>query len=346
MSQKIAILGFGVVGQGLAEILHKKAGSLREGLGFDARIVAVSDLTKGSLYHPQGLNIPKLLNAVHSTGSLDSYPDEPGLIRGWDSFTTIQESNADTVVELTFTDGKTGQPAIDHCRLAFECKKHVVMSNKGPVSLAYEQLSRMAEEHGVRWCFEGTVMSGTPALRMPLATLAGNDISEVRGILNGTTNFMLTRMAEGSCYEEALAEARSKGYAEADPTNDVEGYDAQYKTVILANVVMGIPLKREDVPCKGIRDITPEDIAKAASEGKTWKLLARCKREGGSVQASVGPVAIPLTDPLAGVGGALNAITYECDLAGPVTLIGPGAGKTETGYSILIDLINIHRGQI
>ncbi|ATG75505.1 homoserine dehydrogenase [Zobellella denitrificans] len=346
MAHNVAILGFGVVGQGLAEILHDKAASLREGLGFDARIVAVSDLMKGSLYHPHGLDIPELLKAVRTTGSLDSYPDEPGLVRGRDSFDTIRESNADTVVELTYTDGKTGQPAIDHCRLAFECKKNVVMSNKGPVSLAYESLARMAEAHGVRWGFEGTVMSGTPALRMPLVALSGNDISEVRGILNGTTNFMLTRMAEGVGYDDALAEAQAKGYAEADPTSDVEGYDAQYKTAILANVVMGIPLKREDILCRGIRDISPEDIARASREGKIWKLLARCRREGGSVQASVGPVAIPLTDPLAGVGGALNAITYECDLAGPITLIGPGAGKTETGYSILIDLINIHRHQI
>jgi homoserine dehydrogenase len=346
MAHKIALLGFGVVGQGVAEILHDKSLSLRSDFGFDGKIVAISDVMKGSLYHPNGLNLSKVLQVVKETGNLDSYPEMSGLIRGWDSFQTIRESNADTIVEITFTDVNTGQPAINHCKVAFENKKNVVMSNKGPVSLAYQELAELAKKNGVRWGFEGTVMSGTPALRMPLVSLAGNDISEVRGILNGTTNYILTKMEEGLSYQEALAEAQSLGYAEADPTNDTEGYDAQYKVTILANIVMNVPMKREEVECEGISHLTLQDIEWAKSNGRRWKLIAKCVKEGDKVVAKVAPEAIPITDPLAGVLGAQNAITYECDLAGPITLVGAGAGRKETGFSILIDLINISRNQL
>jgi homoserine dehydrogenase len=346
MTHKIALLGFGVVGQGLAEILQDKSESLRSGFNFDAKIVAISDVMKGSLYDPKGLDLSLALQAVKETGKLDSYPETPSLVKGWDSFQTIRESNADTVVEITFTDVKTGQPAIDHCKAAFESKKNVVMSNKGPVSLAYQELAELAKKNDVRWGFEGTVMSGTPALRMPLCSLAGNSIFEIRGILNGTTNYILTKMEEGLSYQDALSEAQALGYAEADPTSDVEGYDAQYKATILANIVMGIPMKREEVECEGISHLTEKDIEWAKSEGKRWKLIAKCIKKGDKVIAKVGPEAIPLTDPLAGVLGAQNAITYDCDLAGPITLIGAGAGRKETGFSILIDLININRDQL
>lgn len=144
---------------------------------------------------------------MKETGRLDGYPESPSLIRGWDSFQTIRESNADTIIEMTFTDVNTGQPAIDHCKTAFECRKNVVMSNKGPVALAFHELSELAAKNGVRWGFEGSVMSGTPAIRMPLTSLAGNEIREIRGILNGTTNFILSQMEEGQSYQEALSQA-------------------------------------------------------------------------------------------------------------------------------------------
>lgn len=345
MPHNIAFIGFGVVGQGLAEILCDRGETLRDSVGLDANVVAISDPVKGSLYHPDGLDIKRVLKLVKETGHIRDY-DQPGLITGWDSFRTIRESNADTVVEVTFTNVKTGQPAIDHCKAAFESGKNVVMSNKGPVALAYRELSQMAREKGVRLGYEGTVMSGTPALRMPLVSLTGNAITEVRGILNGTTNYILTKMETGMSFDDALREAQENGYAEADPTSDIEGYDVLYKVVILANVVMNVPLRREDVECEGIRHLTQGDIEKAKSEGKRWKLLARIKKTGDGVKANIGPEMLPLSDPLAGVSGAMNAITYDCDLAGPITLVGAGAGRTETGFSLLIDLINIDRGQL
>jgi homoserine dehydrogenase len=283
--------------------------------------------------------------SIKEKGNLDLYPDQSGLVRGWSSIETITNSNADSIVEMTFTDVTTGQPAIDHCRSAFMNKKNVVMTNKGPVALAYEQLSKLAQENEVQWLFEGAVMSGTPALRLPKATLTGNDITEVRGILNGTTNYMLMRMEEGLDYEEALKEAQALGYAEADPTADVKGYDVLYKVLILANVVLGYPLKREEVICKGISELTIQDIEKAKSLQKRWKLIGSLTVTEHGLKAAVQPEMLPLDDPLAGVSGSMNAITYTCDLSGPITLVGAGAGIKETGFAVLIDLIQLERSR-
>jgi homoserine dehydrogenase len=343
MAHKLAFIGFGTVGQGLAEILRDKAGELEAHYDFEAQIVAISDSTKGSVYHPDGLDVDTVLTSVGKTGSLDNYPAKAGLIRGLDSLTMIKNSNADTVVEVAWTDLKTGQPAIDHLRAAFEAGKNVVTSNKGPAALAYHQLQGLAEANGVQWGIEGTVMSGTPALRLARTALAGCRISEVRGILNGTTNFILTQMEAGASYADALAEAQRLGYAEADPTADVEGHDALGKLLILSAVVMDTRLKADQVTCQGISHLTLDDVHQARAEGKRWKLIAQLRRAGDKVEASVGPQAIPASAALASVGGATNAITYVTDLLGEVTLTGPGAGRRETGFSLLADLLDIHR---
>ncbi|WP_181347519.1 homoserine dehydrogenase [Thalassobacillus sp. CUG 92003] len=343
MSTKIAFIGFGGVGQALAELLVTRQIELNASHGLDAEIVAVSDVMKGAVYHPDGLNVTKLLDVVRETGSVEEYPDQPGLIKGWDSLKTIKESNADMIVEVTFTDVNTGEPAITHCRTAFENRKSVITTNKGPIALAYHELADLADKMGVYWGFEGTVMSGTPALRMPMETLAGNDITEIKGILNGTTNYILTEMEKGQSYEASLDKAKQLGYAEADPTSDVEGFDARYKAVILANYIMKAPLSSSDVTCKGITELTGDMVNEALQNNKKWRLLARITKQDGEVKASVQPELLDADDPLAGVAGATNAIMYECDLAGPIMLTGAGAGLTETGYSLLIDLIHYQK---
>jgi len=341
MEHKLALIGFGTVGQGLCEILLSKKDILKKEYGFEAKVVAVSDMLKGSIHDPGGLDLQKLLDLAKAGRSLEELKDTQD--KGWDALTTIRETDADTVCELSYTDIKTGQPATDHCRAALGKGMNIVTSNKGPTALFYRELSELAEKNGARFMIEGTVMSGTPVLNLVRNTLAGNEISAIRGILNGTTNFILSQMETGRAYEEVLTEAQKLGYAEADPTADVEGFDALAKVTILANVLMGENLTPDDIPRHGITKITLDDINQAKNEGKRWKLIGEIQREGGKVHAQVSPMMIPLEHPLAGVMGATNALTFSCDLMGDVTINGPGAGRIETGYSILTDLLEIHR---
>jgi homoserine dehydrogenase len=345
MKHKLALLGFGTVGQGLCEILIDKTEYLKNNYDFEWEVVAVSDFQKGSVYSPGGLEVKQLLDLAGAGRSIEEYKVSGGqeVETGWDALKTVRECNADIMCEMTYTDIKTGQPASDHCRAAFESGKHVVTSNKGPTALNYRELTGLAAKNGVSFMIEGTVMSGTPVLNLARNELAGNEITAIRGILNGTTNFILTNMEAGRPYDEVLAEAQKLGYAEADPTADVEGFDALAKVTILANVIMGESLTPDQIPCKGISQITLDDIEEARSEGKRWKLIGEIKREAGNVSASVAPMKIDQSHPLAGVGGAVNAITFSTDLMGDVTMTGAGAGRIETGFSMLVDVLEIHR---
>lgn len=343
MAIKLAFIGFGGVGQSLAQILHEQKKTLFEAYGMDVSVVAVTDMMKGSVYNAEGLDITLLLQSVKDHNSVEKYPDQEHVIKGWDSIETIQKSNADVIVEVTFTDVNTGEPAITHCKEAFNYGKSVITTNKGPVALAYRELAQFADDQQLFFGFEGTVMSGTPALRLPIEALAGNEISEIKAILNGTTNYMLTEMEKGLSYDQALKNAQELGYAEADPTSDVQGFDARYKAVILSNYVMGSPIIPTDVECEGITKITTGDVKEANEQGETWRLLTRLVRSENGVKASVKPERISQNDPLAGVTGPTNAIVYECNLAGPIMLTGAGAGLKETGYSLLIDLIHYQK---
>ncbi|MDP6668328.1 MAG: homoserine dehydrogenase [Candidatus Krumholzibacteria bacterium] len=339
--QKIAIIGFGNVGQGLARILIDKKTELKRKQGFEYRVVAISDFRLGSVYDAQGIDLKRAMNAVEKKGSLDAYR---GGTHGWDAMKTIEKCKADTLVELAYTDLETGKPAIDHVRAALKRGMNVVTSNKGPAALAYPSLSRLAKKNGCQLLIEGTVMSGTPVLNLAMNDLAGNDFHSIRGILNGTTNYMLSEMEEGASYDAVLDKAQKLGYAEADPTGDVEGIDAAGKVTILANMFMGAKLKPSDVRRRGITRLTPGDIENAKKTGRRWKLIGEVKRKkNGEVDASVRPVMLLLADPLASVMGPTNAITFDTDLLGKVTVVGPGAGRVETGYSILTDLLAIER---
>lgn len=337
---RLALIGFGNVGQGFAQILRDRETALKSLFGVSFHIVAVCDLLKGSLYDPAGLDPAALLEAVNSSGRLDEAPAKQ---RGWDAFHTITDSNAEIIIELSYTDLMTGEPAIAHLRCAIEAGKHVVTSNKGPIALRYSELKALAETHQVEIGVEGTVMSGTPTLRLGTELLSASGITRIQGIINGTTNYILTQMELGATYADALADAQARGYAEADPAGDVEGFDAAGKVVILANLLMGASLGMADVDRTGITKLTPQDIASARESGERWKLIGKVESAGGKVSGSVKPTRLPTAHPLASVSGATNAITYTTDLLGDVTLIGPGAGRLETGYAILSDLLAIHR---
>ncbi|MBN2071100.1 MAG: homoserine dehydrogenase [Candidatus Krumholzibacteriota bacterium] len=337
--QKLAFIGFGVVGQGLVQILLEKKEMLKKKYRYDYSVVAVSDFTKGSALDDKGLDLEKLLELAKD-GRISEYP---GAKTGLNALDTIKETGADVVIEVSYTDIKTAEPANSHFVAALKGGKHLVTTNKGPTALFLRELLELARANKAQFRYEGTVVAGTPVLNLGEKCLAGNEISEIRGILNGTTNFILTNMESGKSYGDALKEAQELGFAEADPTADVEGFDALAKVVILAKSVMGADIGPADVDRTGITGISLDDVKKAAEEGMRWKLIGKVKKEGGKVKASVRPEKVALVDPLASVGGAMNALTFETDLLGPVTIVGPGAGKKETGYSLLIDMLTIDK---
>jgi len=345
MEHKIGLIGCGTVGQGLLEILSSKAADLKETYDFEAKVVAVNDKIKGSLVVPEGVDIPRLLKVLADGQPLEAYlGGKPGASKSMEPLEMIERSNADIIAELTYTDIKTGEPATSYIKKALRMGKHVVTSNKGPAALHYEELKKLADTNKLFLGIEGTVMSGTPVFNLCRSGFAGNNILEVKGILNGTTNFILSKMEEdGMEYAEALKLAQKMGYAEADPTADVEGFDALAKIVILANVLMGGRLSTSEVKREGITKISRPDILQAKKDGYRYKLVAQAKKDEAVVTAGVSPQRLPLSDPLTGVMGAQNALTFDLDLLGKVTIQGPGAGKTATGYAILADILAIHR---
>ena len=258
---KVVLVGFGTVGQGLVEILAEKQSELRQKHGFECQICGIADPVKGSVIDAKGLDLEKLLASFQVHGDLRQLPEYKDRI---DSEAVIRESGATVLVEATPTNLRTAQPALQHVTIALERGMHVVTCNKGPVALAYADLMTLAEKNNAKFYFESTVMSGTPVLNLAATCLKGCQISGVQGIFNGTTNYILTEMESGREYGDVLKEAQQLGYAEADPTGDVDGWDALAKVVILANVIMGENLRIADVERQGISDLKTADIAAAA----------------------------------------------------------------------------------
>jgi len=340
IKKRIALVGFGTVGQGFCEIMLEKKKYLKEKYGFEYQIVGVADFKYGNVFNPDGLDVPLMLKQAKEGKKFTKN------VVDWDNIFFIKIIYADVVCELTYTDLETGGPAIEHVRTALKSGKHVVTSNKGPAALYYNEMQKLAKKNGVKFMIEGTVAAGTPVINLTNGPLAGCKISKIRGILNGTTNYILSEMEKGLPYEDVLKKAQELGYAEADPTGDVEGYDARGKVTILANVVMNTPLNINNVSCKGITQITSEDIKTAKKQNARWKLIGSVERkEDGSVHGSVAPEMVDLSHPLAGIMGATNALTFTTDLLGDVTIVGPGAGKIETGFSILTDILEIYRNK-
>ena len=337
-SVKLAMIGFGNVGQGLVKIFKDRGDSLAEHFKVQFSVVAICDLRSGNVYNPAGLSLEEILAAAE-IGDLTTVKASE---KGWSVEETISQAEYDTLIEASFTDLQTGEPAISYVRQAIMTGKNVATTNKGPIALHLPELLQLSRENEVQIGFEGTVMSGTPALALGQDSLAGANITHIQGILNGTTNFILTQMENGNSYAEALAEAQALGYAEADPTGDVEGFDSAGKVVILSNLLMGTSLTMVDIDREGITKLTIEDINQAKAENCRWKLIGTVVEDDGKVVASVRPIKVPLDHPLASVSGATSAITYTTELLGEVTLVGPGAGRLETGYALVNDLLSIH----
>jgi len=335
---RITLVGFGVVGQGFAELLVNKQAYLQKQYNLSLTLVGVANARHGFIYREDGLHIPQLLQLARQGQSLTEHPD----IQHWDTaLEGLRATPANILVEASPTNLRDAEPALSHIRTALAQGMHVVTANKGPGALAANELFALAKKHGVQLRMESSVMAGTPVISAIREGMAGASITSIRGILNGTTNYILSAMASGRAYANVLADAQAKGYAETDPTADVEGYDAVAKTLILAALVFNHPLRVEQVGRQGITAITREQMQAAIDSGKRIKLIASLHQTAGSnaLEASVKPLALPLNDPLARVDGAMNAISIQADTLSEVTIIGPGAGRIETAQGLLADVL-------
>ena len=292
---RLILVGFGTVGRGVAESLLAVDPGL-SAAGFEPRVVAVVDPVVGSVRCEGGFDLATLLGLADAGEPLT---DHPGAAPLADLTEMLARAESDVLVELTPTDLRTGEPGLSHVRAALEAGLHVVTTNKGPIALAYRELADSARKAGVQLRFEGSVLSGTPALNLCEAGLAGAGIRGIRGVVNGTCNFILTEMEGGTGYAEALAEAQRRGYAETDPSGDVEGWDAAAKALILANCVLGADLEIGDVRRTGITGLTVGDIEATRERGKTWRLVARIARGDNGWEAAVAPEEVDRAKPVA-----------------------------------------------
>lgn len=346
MMFRLALIGFGGVNQGLVELLKNKQTALAKD-GLEVRVTAVADLRIGVVTNPTGIDLDSLIEVSQKGFSVsplqaDSSTKISPEINLDAILDVIKSDFVDVVVEATFTDPQTGEPALSHCKTALESGKHVITTNKGPIAFAHQELSKLAKQHGVFLKYEGAVMSGTPVLRQITTTLRGCEVTSFSGILNGTSNFVLGQVAQGDSFDAAIKEAQALGYAEANPAADIEGSDVQLKVVILANTLWNAGITRSDVTCKGITALTEQDIKTASHAGRSWRLIGSATRHpDGSVTASVEPRELPSGHPLTAATGVTNAITFGTDVLGNVTISGPGAGRVETAFAILSDLIEL-----
>jgi len=319
---KVALIGLGSVGRGVAEMIARK--------GFGITITGLADSTSGVI-DPAGIDIPGVLANKKTQGYCGD--------RNISAEDIIKTGDYDTLIEVTPTNALSGEPALGYIKAALLRKKHVVTSNKGPIALAYKELRALARKNGVALRYEATVAGAIPVMHTIENGLAGNEILALYGVLNGTCNFILTRMAaEGLTYDQALMEAREMGYAEADPTYDVQGIDAAIKLVILANTIWGNGAKLSDVDRTGIDLLTPDALRLADEEGCTIRLIAEANPHRHLLRVS--PRILDKNHPLV-FDGTLNALTLETDMAKEITLIGKGAGSIETASAIIGDLLYI-----
>ena len=328
---RIILCGFGVVGQSFAKLLESRSEDLYARYGLKPRIVGVFD-SNSSAIDASGLNISRLIDIKKKYDSFIKYSDTKNNTTGIDM---INDLEAEVLIEATQSNYKDAEPGMSHIVNAMKRGMHVISVNKGPLALAFPSLMELADYNRVLFRFSGTVGGGTPILDFARNSLRGERIVSFDGILNGTTNYILTNMANGMSFNDALSDAKQKGYVEADESLDIDGLDAAAKLVILANWIMRMKVTMPDIKRIGIREIDNSDIKHATENNCAIKLIASCNKE-----LKVEPKEIAVDDPLC-VSGTLNAISFTSEHSGTQTIIGRGAGGIETASSILRDLIDI-----
>jgi homoserine dehydrogenase len=329
---RLIIFGFGIVGQSFAKLILARAAELYSAYGVNPRVVACVD-KKGAAISPGGLDLQKLLDVKRIKGTVGEYKSEGNKLRE-DSI--VEQIDCEVLLELTPTNLQDGEPGISNIVSAMRSGKHVITVNKGPLALAFPSLMELANYNNVMLRFSGTVGGGTPILEFAKRCLKGDRIISFKGIFNGTTNYILTRMEEGLAFESALNDAQNTGIAEALPHLDIDGYDAAAKVSIVANWVMGMKKTICDVDRTGIAAVTLRDIEEARKRNNAIKLIGTAEKK----KLSVKPTEVSKLDPIC-VNGTLNAVTFSSEHSGQQTIIGRGAGGIETASAILRDLIEI-----
>ncbi|NCP87201.1 MAG: homoserine dehydrogenase [Anaerolineae bacterium CG_4_9_14_3_um_filter_57_17] len=334
---KLAFLGFGNVGRALAELLLRKRAELRDERGITFSVTGIATARHGMVANPNGLDLTGALDLLRTGRPLTLLTNS--LVS--DSLDFIRKCGADVLFENTPVNYENGQPAIDHVRLALENGMHVATANKGTIVHAYRELRDLAAARGRKFYFESTVMDGAPIFSLFREALPGATLKGFRGVLNSTTNLILTRMEDGDSFDEAVRYAQEIGIAETDPSGDIDGWDAAIKISALATVLMDSPLRPQDVRRQGIRAITPQMVAEAKAQGKRYKLVCAARRIGERLEASLAPELVPVTSPFYGLEGTSSVIEFQTDVLGDLTVLEANPGPQTTAYGLLADWLNI-----
>jgi homoserine dehydrogenase len=331
---RLALIGFGNVGKEFVRLLRTKESRLREDYGIEFLLTGVASRRIGWIANANGLDTAALL-----AGQFPEKPawDAPKNVREW-----LEAADADVVFEASSLNRHTGQPAIDHLKAALERDAHAISANKGPVVYAYRELRELARSKGRRFLFESAVMDGTPIFSMFPHSLPAVELRGFRGILNSTTNVVLTEMENGLTLEQAVRRAQEIGVAETDPSDDLDGWDAAVKVAALTIVLMDVPIRLDEIERVGIRTVSPEQVRAARAEGMRYKLICRAERAGNGVRASVRPEQLPMSDPLALLEGTTSVLRFETDVFG-LSIIEHKPGVVATAYGLLGDFIRAVR---
>jgi homoserine dehydrogenase len=334
---RLAFLGFGNVGKALALLFEQKRTELLDRYQLGFKITGVATGRHGAAIDPDGLETEQLLE-TQDFGLLSKL-----LVK--DSLQFIQSCPADVLFENSPVNYENGQPAVDHLRAALQAGMHAITANKGPVVHAYRELNELASQCGRKFFFESTVMDGAPIFSLFRDALPGANVLSFRGVLNSTTNSILTRMEAGECFTEAVAYCQSIGIAETDPSGDIDGWDASVKVAALATVLMGKGIKPAQVNRHGIRGINSAEIERARQQGKRWKLVCSAQQTIGGVQAKVAPELVGADSPLFNVNGTSSIVQFETDVLGLLSIIEDNPGPQTTAYGLFADFLNaVRRG--
>ena len=340
ITHRFVLLGFGNVGQAFARLLLVKSDELLTQLDLNWQVVGIMTGRHGAAINPKGIDLERALAVIAAGDSLDPVSAEPTPQNGSEF---IRACNADVLFENTPVSYADGQPAIEHISTALSAGMHAITANKGPVVHAYRELTKLAQAHKRKFFFESAVMDGAPVFSLWRETLPAAELHSFRGVLNSTTNLILTLMEQGKTFESAVAYTQSIGIAETDPSGDIEGWDAAIKVSALVTVLMGINLKPSGVERKGIESLRSEDIQSASAEGKRWKLICKAERTDTGIATSVRPELLDPSDPLYNVMGTSSAVTFHSDTLGPLTITESDPGPHTTAYGLLADFINAVR---